>query len=280
MDIKYISSSGKEYNLLGEKMRATSGNFHSYSWKAKAKEKAYGSNVYGFTKESLSYKLVLTLRGDLDDRKKLLDEIGEAFEEDVAKISHGKFYFGQYYIKGYVINSVTSPSELQNYWSQREIEIFCPYPFWVEEEKISFVKYSEQGSGRFLDFPYNFPYDYTGTQKGTSILDNDHYIESDFRMTIFGPVVAPMIIIGGREYVINVTVEENEYLEVDSKEGSVKRVQANGNVIDEFNNRGFEQSVFTPIPPGRHTVNWSGDFGFDIILLKERSEPKWIQKNG
>lgn len=275
MDIKYISSSGKEYNLIGEKMRATSGNFHSYSWKTEAKEKAYGSNVYGFTKESLSYKLILTFRGDLEDRKKLLDEIGETFEEDVAKISPGKFYFGKYYIKGYVIASVTSPSELQNYWSQKEIEIFCPYPFWVEEEKVSFIKYSEQGSNRFLDFPYGFPYDYTSMQKGFSKLRNEHYASAHFHMTIYGPTVNPIIIIGGHTYAVNTTVEENEYLEIDSRNRTAIRTLVDGTKVNEFNNRG--QRMFERIPPGELTVNWSGEFGFDITLYYERSEPKWIQ---
>lgn len=276
MDIKYISSSGKEYNLLGEKMRATSGNFHSYSWKTKAKEKAYGSNVYGFTKESLSYKLILTFRGDLEDRKKLLDEIGEAFEEDVAKISPGKFYFGKYYIKGYVITSVTSPSELQNYWSQKEIEIFCPYPFWVEEEKVSFIKYSEQGSDQYLDFPYDFSYDFTGNQKGISSLQNNHYAKVNFRMIFYGPVMNPMVIIGGHTYIVNTTVEENEYLTIDSRDRSAIRTLVDGTKVNEFNNRG--QRIFERIPSGELTVNWSGDFGFDVILFAERSEPKWIQE--
>ncbi len=276
MDIKYMSSSGKEYNLLGEKMRATSGNFHSYTWKTKLKERTNGSDVEGFEKESKSYKLILTFRGDLEERKKLLDEIRECFEGDVVKKTPGIFCFGEYSIEGFVVSSVTTVSEIKNCWSQNEIEIFCPYSFWIKKVKTSFEKYSGNGSDQFLNYPYNFPYNYTSMQKGFSKLKNEHYAPAHFLMTIYGPAVNPMIIIGGHTYVVNTTIRENEYLEIDSGSRTAIRTLVDGTKVSEFNNRG--QRIFERIPPGELTVNWSGEFGFDIVLYYERSEPKWIQK--
>ena len=34
IEIKYVCSNGKEYNLIGDRMRATSGSFHEYQWKS------------------------------------------------------------------------------------------------------------------------------------------------------------------------------------------------------------------------------------------------------
>lgn len=33
IEIKYVCSNGKEYNLVGNRMRPTSGYFHEYEWK-------------------------------------------------------------------------------------------------------------------------------------------------------------------------------------------------------------------------------------------------------
>lgn len=94
-------------------------------------------------------------------------------------------------------------------------------------------------------------------------------------MTIYGPVVDPIINIGNYPYKVDTTVEENEYLTIDGTKNTVERTLADGTIINEYNKRSFENSVFRPIPPGNNSVLWSGDFGWDITLYQERSEPKW-----
>ena len=39
IEVKYICSNGEEYNLIGDKMRATSGYFHAYEWKPNTTER-------------------------------------------------------------------------------------------------------------------------------------------------------------------------------------------------------------------------------------------------
>ena len=48
IEIKYVSSNGEEYNLIGDRMRATSGYFHSYEWKASVTENTFGATVNEF----------------------------------------------------------------------------------------------------------------------------------------------------------------------------------------------------------------------------------------
>ena len=43
-----------------------------------------------------------------------------------------------------------------------------------------------------------------------------------------------------------------------------------------FNVRGRDFYIFEKIPTGILNVSWSGSFGFDLNLLSERGEPKWI----
>ena len=49
----------------------------------------------------------------------------------------------------------------------------------------------------------------------------------------------------------------------------------NGVMVNLFDLRGKEFSVFEPIPGDVVTVTWNGSFGFDITLFEERSEPAW-----
>lgn len=76
-------------------------------------------------------------------------------------------------------------------------------------------------------------------------------------------------------YRVYTTVDDQEYIRINSRENTVQRVKNNGEIINEFNNRGKDDSIFEPILPGSQTVVWPGTFGFDVILHQERSELKW-----
>lgn len=59
IEIKYVCSNGEEYNLIGDKMRATSGYFHAYEWIPNTTEKEMGVAVNSFTKEPVVYDITL-----------------------------------------------------------------------------------------------------------------------------------------------------------------------------------------------------------------------------
>ena len=56
----------------------------------------------------------------------------------------------------------------------------------------------------------------------------DHYAPCEFLMTIFGPAVEPRIVINGHPYQIYTTLDENEYLQIDSRNNQVIKYLANG----------------------------------------------------
>nr|DAL83300.1 MAG TPA: tail protein [Caudoviricetes sp.] len=270
-----MSSNGKSYDLIGDKMRTTSGNFHKYAWTKNVKKVNGKERLTKFTKESTNYQLTLTLRGGLDERKEMLNDLINSFEQDVISRTPGTICFGEYYTRCFIISSESKISEIRNCWSDCMVEVYCADSFWIKEKKISYPIFTGAGNDNFLEFPYDFPFDYTSQQKGISVLDNDHYADANFNMIIYGPVVDPIVNIGGYPYEVNTTVEANEYLVIDSTKNAVTRILTDETIVNEYNNRSFENSVFRPIPPGNHNVLWSGDFGWDIVLYQERSEPKW-----
>jgi hypothetical protein len=48
-----------------------------------------------------------------------------------------------------------------------------------------------------------------------------------------------------------------------------------GTTVNHFNDRNKASYIFEKIPPGNNAITWPGGFGFDVILMEERSEPKW-----
>lgn len=94
-------------------------------------------------------------------------------------------------------------------------------------------------------------------------------------MVVYGPCANPRIMIGDHIYEVRDILENDEYAVISSKSKSVEKYLANGTKQNIFYRRGTEQSVFEQIPPGNLQIHWNGEFGFDLILYKERSVPEW-----
>ena len=277
IEIKYVCSNGEEYNLIGDKMRATSGYFHAYEWKPNTTEREMGVTVNAFEKEPVTYDITLTVRGKEKERKQILNKLTNAFEYDVVNLTPGRIYYGEYYIDGYVKKSSNEVSSENNSRTDCKIEIYCPYPFWSMEQQESFYPDSTN-KGKpytFLDYPITYNYDYSRKSAGTQNWIIDHFRDNNFEMVIYGPCADPRILINGYPYQIYETLEAGEYILIASREKTITKHLRNGTVQNIFAKRAKDKSVFALIPSGVLTLNWSGEFGFDIKVYKERSVPEW-----
>lgn len=281
IEVRYISSNKKEYNLIGDKMRPTDGVFHEYEWTQEVIERKVGETVTGFTKASKTYQITLTIRGKLEDRKTLIDDLTDSFEHDVVNVSPGRIYFGDWYIDCYIKEKTTGISGTWNNWTELVIGVYCPYPSWIHKESRTFSAISNNSeSDSFLDYEHDYNYDYTMPYGGDVIWQVDHYAPCEYEMIIYGPCVDPRVVINGHIYQVFATLDENDYLKINSRENSVVQYLANGTQRDLYDYRvKITGSLFEPITPGSVRVVWSGEFGFDLTLFCERSEPRWTSKN-
>lgn len=191
--------------------------------------------------------------------------------------SPGRIVFGDYYIECYVIESSTGISSDNPRWAQDEVDIYCPYPFWIKDEKKELVpKSGDERSSDYLDYPYDYPYDYTASEVGVENWFIDHYTDSNFDMIIYGPCTNPRIVVNSHVYQVNDTLAAGEYIIVKSRDKTVTKHLNNGTVQNIFNKRNKESSLFQKIPAGDNVITWTGEHGVDIIAHIERSEPEWI----
>ena len=100
-------------------------------------------------------------------------------------------------------------------------------------------------------------------------------------MRIFGAAIKPYIIIGNNTYSVDVTVPEGARLEINSRTQTVEIIDDLGRVTNVYNARklgrkGSGSYIFEKIPVGYSVISWSNNFSFDLVLLEERSVPKWV----
>ena len=106
---------------------------------------------------------------------------------------------------------------------------------------------------------------------------NDNYIESDAIITIHGPTLSPSVTIGDTTYGVDgITLGADEYLVINTiLENKTLRVYTEGdtNFTNVFPYR--LANTFDKVGIGRNNLTWNGNLEVEIILKKNRSEPKW-----
>lgn len=272
MILKYTSSNGQVYDLNVGKFRTRTADYHNYSWKPQATQQQYGANVYRFDRDVASYSTLLTVFGTLEEKRTYLNLLHAAFEHDIVTMTPGRITHGMYYIECYITASSTY---YDNPWTQNELTIYVPYPFWRRD--IEYVmQATEVEEYEFLDFPYDFQYDYMATLPGFAMITNPGVKPADWELRIKGYVFNPLVVIGGMSVGVSAVIGAGETLVISSKDKTVKKITANGLEVNLFNYRIKTNSIFEPLQSGELPVMWSGAFDVDLTVFEERSEPLWI----
>lgn len=274
MRLEYVSNRGDTVDLLQYATRIYQGSFHAYEWDYDSAELPLGINVYGYTRSETTYEITVAVRGTDAEKRAALNNMTSIFERDVINNTRGKLWWDNSYIECNIIASQTAPSETF-YGAEKTLTVLCPYPFWIVPQDFSFAISSESAQLGFLDYPYDYKYDYTPKEGGREDIYINHYGDSNFTMHIFGSVVDPSVVIGGHTYTVYDTVLDGEYITIDSRDKTVIKHNNNGEIINLFDSRNKAQSVFQRIPSGNVTVSWSGSFAFSLTVYVERSEPLW-----
>lgn len=273
INLTYKASSGRVYNLQSE-ILTKAANFHTWEFSAIGNNLQYGQQVTGFTKDPAVYSADLVFNGSTFSRRQSIASLHEDFEIDIRTSRPGRLTWGQWYIDCFAVASTTTPSDRANY-TVNAVDFYCPRPFWVREVKKSIFPQTVGGDQSFLDYQFDYRYDYYYGSPGIAVWQTDISLSSDFALVVFGPAADPRILINGHPYEFYDTLEGNEYVTIDSRSNTIYKSLANGQKANLFDQRNKAESIFERIPGGTLTFNWSGSFGFDLTLYDERSEPTW-----
>lgn len=277
--LKYKNHLNEVFEFGKNGIFVNASDLHDYDWKTSSK----GSRISVLTRQVSTRKLpvIIMCKTDAEGisaRNRML----EVMEKDVLAVQHGQIIVGDYYFRCFVTKSAKKDYLTNKRLMKLTLTLTSDYPYWVKETRLQFRQSSGGGGGGasslWLDFPYDYPFDYffAAGSGNSNILSNGGFVATNFRMILYGSCKNPTISIAGHTYQVLCDVGVNEYLTIDSTTKKIQLVQYDGTVVNMFNNRNKASYIFQKIPAGTSTITWSGLSDFDIILMEERSEPKWI----
>lgn len=276
MELRYVNSKGREINLTKWPYMYSSGDVYDFMW---SYDLAIGSmnRITEFYRGPLEMPIKISVMADT--KEEFVDDVNYLFETteiDIIKLNPGKLYLGDMYMRCYVRGIKKAKFNAGIEFMFCELNIISENPQWVTESTKAFHPVGSDTGYPHLDYPYDYDYDYAPDIISAGHINLDHYAPCKYLLKIYGPAINPAVTIGGIVRQVYTTLEAGQYLLIDSRDKTVKRVLNDGSVLNEFDNRRRgTKSIFEPIIPGMNVVTWNNAFGFDLTLFIERSEPEW-----
>lgn len=233
------------------------------------------SEISCFYRAKAQKKITLQVFADSDEEYcEIMEQLNDIPEKDIIERTPGKLWCNDYYLECYMVSSKTKNYEDVFCSVDVEKTLIAINPFWVNGHIYTFYSYKAVTSNDNKRYPGRYPYRYANGLSGEYII-NPFFTSANFKLTIYGPVVKPQVTIGNNTYRVNITLEEKERLEIDTREKTIEKVKAFGERVNAFHNRQKGMDFFRKIPAGRQYIMWTGKFEFDVTLYEERSEPRW-----
>ena len=274
-DIYYVNSNNEKIDLLEPPYMLQTGELFGYKWNYESKQRlGGGGKITNIRKDLEERTLTLSIVNyGVENYEEAIDYLHEITDIDVLKKTPGRLYVGGMYLNCYVTASEKSEWEPEAGYIDVSLTLAVEYPMWVVENPYTFHSFGISSTNN-KRYPRRYPYRYANGMNSTYII-NPHFVNSNFKLIIYGPVVNPMVTIGGVSYLVNAILEEGEYLVIDSRSRTIIKVKKNGEQENLYHNRQKGRNFFRKVAPGRQPISWTGKFNFDLTIYEERGEPKW-----
>lgn len=270
--IKYIASSGNTYDLTTKDILTRVGDYYDWSWKPEGAKRQYGSRVSSFSRDAAQYEPELIFGRNQKGLRKLIQALHNDFENDLRRLKPGRIVWGDWYLDCFINGSKVDNVSYWK-WIANKIQIYGPYPFWIKEEKVVLNAAGDM-SGEFLDYTFDYNYDYAAGAIGEKNVYSESPFTSEFKLVIYGEAVNPRIVINGYPYVLYTTIPAGAYVVIDSRQKTIMMYQ-NGTQTNIFDYRNKSDSIFEKIPAGNLRIVWDSAFGADLTIYREQSEPEF-----
>lgn len=271
----YINHLNQRINFGSDGIFATGSDARDYEWK-------YDSDydeITNFRKGVVTRKITIYIFKPTEEEAiETANNMHAIFERDIYAEQHGKLIINGYYSKGYIIASKKPTWNDAKLYMTFNVTFASDQADWISENVLSFRKVESTGVGGLLEglklYPYKYPYRYANQNASGSIVNNA-VMPSDFMLRIYGAISNPLVMIGSNVYQVNVSLDENEYLEINSRDKTIIITKKDGQKVNAFWSASTQGYIFEKIPTGSSVIAWDGAFAFDVVLFDTRSEPLW-----
>lgn len=212
----------------------------------------------------------------VEEANEVRNRLLELAEADIDAMLPGKIFTGDYYTTGFITASKKTDYRTHGRFCKLDLTLTSPDPSWSREEVHVFgsTDSGASASRSGFDFPFDYDYDYSVSTTSRQVVC-DTIKPSKFKLRIYGEVTDPAVMINDHAYKVNGRVKAGETLLIDSLNKTITLTTATGSKVNWFANRDRHDYIFEPIPPGVNNVIYNGSFKFDLIVIEERSEPRW-----
>ena len=231
-----------------------------------------------FKKDISETECTLSIFADSKEEfNQILNNILEVTDVDVTNEQPGKLYYKNYYMDCYIIAGGLEEWEPDFEATDKKIKIASQDGKWIKETTFHFRWQEQEIDESGKTYPYNYPYNYGMGTGFNAEIEVESISDMDFILTIYGYVYEPEISIGQNIYKIDHEVSAGEELCINSRDRTIYLInRSTGIVRSMFRYRSKDYWIFEKIPSGVLPIYWNGAYNFDLQLLEERSEPKWM----
>ncbi len=233
-----------------------------------------GCRVIGKYRECDSRTLKINVFGQTqDEHNAAINRLAEVIGRDLESLSAGKLYVNGQYLLCYIN---TSEKQISTNWStctSVTLMITPEYPYWCTERKFSYYVRDDSSKVGGMKYPRKYLGRYT-PEKSLNLV-NSHYAPCPMIISIYGPAESPTLHIGDILCGLDVTLGEGEYAVINQMTREIYLCNVQGEIQNIFDKRNKSGDVFAFAPSGSSQLHFSGNFGIDIIIAEQRSEPLW-----
>ena len=239
-----------------------------YEWEIKSSN----NQITGFTKGIVKKSIPFEFCVDDYEADEIKNRFYEHFEIDVLRQSKGYFEINGYKYYCYVVKSVKSEYLEHKSILSIDVEIATDDSYWIKETTYT-ADFTSSSAKTVTKYPFTYPFTYLAP-KSVNVI-NDFFTDSHVIIRIYGRCTNPIINISDNTYQLYVTLNNEEYAEIDTFKKTITKYSSNGVRSNIFNSRNKNYDTFRKIPQGSFDITTVGVEKVDIVLIERRGEPKW-----
>ena len=249
--IKHTNSNNETLDFTSLGIFANYSDLRDFEWSVKTNN----NRITGFYKGVVTKTIPFVFLVDQQKANEIKNQFYEHFEIDILKKEKGYF-------------EINGDKRLL-YLS---VEITTDDSYWIRETSY-IVDFSSSSSRAVTKYPFAYPFTYS-VPKTVNIV-NESFTDTDMIMRIYGRCTNPIINISDNTYQLYVTLNAEEYAEIDTFKKTITKYSSNGVQSNIFNSRNKSYDAFKKIPQGSFDITTVGVEKVDIVLIERRGEPRW-----
>lgn len=234
--------------------------------------KTKNDKITGFYKGVVKKTIPFVFCVDEHEADEIKNRFYEHFEIDVLQKRKGYFEINGYKYYCFAVKSVKSNYLINKRYLRINVGIATDDSYWIKETSYT-ADFSSSSARTVTKYPFTYPFTYS-VPKTVNVV-NDSFTDTDMIMRIYGRCTNPIINISDNTYQLYVTLNAEEYAEIDTFKKTITKYSSNGARSNIFNSRNKNYDTFRKIPQGSFDITTVGVEKVDIVLIERRGEPRW-----